>query len=657
MEPEILSKIEETVLQILKTSNMHETTDYKICRKVSEELGLDLSPPDRKNFVRKVVEAYLTELRKEPELDEGKNDAAEGDDEEEEDEDEVEEEGQGKRKRGGGAKEYDDNGDLILCKAFAKHGASSSRGLAKVVKTEKTSSPGAPRPGTTKTRTLQVMLHESDDEGGDKDLIHIPVMETKDVGTLRVEPSQNDVGLDSEEMDEEIIVTQPMGDVFEEEIDDLLRPRVAKVEVKQRSHIETMEEGTTGGEEPTAAEKHHSPVGVTAAGDPTVGNTTTAAGGDAAGDDGHVDTVFKEAGGTTVGASSGSEGPLVKPAAKIRAVSTKTMVSIGAVVGNAFMPVVSDCLLETDRERFTDSFLETSPPQVHASLRVAIPSDYEEDSEVHVTPRVISAFVKHTPSIDQQARHPPLVPCTSRRVVAEPAVLRNVDFEDFASITKSSPLKQAFQTLNEGVGNSLEELVVNQDGSRGSFGRQNPGEFLSSHFQSEIQDEKDQEEDALEDMPTEKMIAGVHIGVKYYPILEEVEQRCPNIFSNLFSVNPWLTYGILVGFANFLKEVRYARVDDFDASKMKTFLLALKEFEQMGLDASWIRLCFEEAQRHNNMRMFAQDLEVAQALILERERKLAELKADLARKKGELAKARRTPTSLAYGDLILKDLF
>lgn len=49
--------------------------------------------------------------------------------------------------------------------------------------------------------------------------------------------------------------------------------------------------------------------------------------------------------------------------------------------------------------------------------------------------------------------------------------------------------------------------------------------------------------------------------------------------------------------------------------------------------------------------------EVAQALILERERKLAELKADLARKKGELAKARRTPTSLAYGDLILKDLF
>lgn len=57
------------------------------------------------------------------------------------------------------------------------------------------------------------------------------------------------------------------------------------------------------------------------------------------------------------------------------------------------------------------------------------------------------------------------------------------------------------------------------------------------------------------------------------------------------------------------------------------------------------------------MRMFAQDLEVAQALILERERKLAELKADLARKKGELAKARRTPTSLAYGDLILKDLF
>ncbi|KAH7841227.1 hypothetical protein Vadar_027326 [Vaccinium darrowii] len=117
MEPEIQSKIEETVLQILKTSNMDETTEYKIRQKASEELGLDLSPPDRKKFVRKVVEAYLTGLKDEPEVDEGKNEAAEGEEEEEEEEDE---EGQGKRKRGGGAKEYDDNGDLIICKLSGK---------------------------------------------------------------------------------------------------------------------------------------------------------------------------------------------------------------------------------------------------------------------------------------------------------------------------------------------------------------------------------------------------------------------------------------------------------------------------------------------------------------------------------------------------------
>ncbi|KAF7149984.1 hypothetical protein RHSIM_Rhsim02G0246500 [Rhododendron simsii] len=120
MEPELQSKIEETVLQILKSSNMDETTEYKIRQAASEQLGVDLSPPDRKRFVRTVVESYLSEQKPEPDVNEGKNDAVEEEEEEGEGDDDDDDGGQGKRKRGGGAKEYDDNGDLIICKLSAR---------------------------------------------------------------------------------------------------------------------------------------------------------------------------------------------------------------------------------------------------------------------------------------------------------------------------------------------------------------------------------------------------------------------------------------------------------------------------------------------------------------------------------------------------------
>ncbi|KAM7525897.1 hypothetical protein LguiA_015799 [Lonicera macranthoides] len=109
MEAELQKKIEETVVDILKKSNMDETTEYKIRKAASEELGVDLSRSDRKRFVRQVVESYLDEQRL-------KTEAAQ---EEEEDEEEDEEEPAGK-KGGAGAKEYDDDGDLIICRLSDK---------------------------------------------------------------------------------------------------------------------------------------------------------------------------------------------------------------------------------------------------------------------------------------------------------------------------------------------------------------------------------------------------------------------------------------------------------------------------------------------------------------------------------------------------------
>ncbi|KAL1350362.1 hypothetical protein HN51_014453 [Arachis hypogaea] len=59
LEPETRRKIEDMVMDLLKQSNIEETTEFSIRVAASERLGIDLSDPNRKHFVRNVVESYL----------------------------------------------------------------------------------------------------------------------------------------------------------------------------------------------------------------------------------------------------------------------------------------------------------------------------------------------------------------------------------------------------------------------------------------------------------------------------------------------------------------------------------------------------------------------------------------------------------------------
>lgn len=111
MDSEASNGIEETVLDILKTSNLEEVSEQKIRRMASEKLGLDLSEPTRKKFVRQVVEKFLAEEQAKREAN-----AADEVKEEEEEEDENDEEEEDGKVKSSGDKEYDDEGDLIVCR-------------------------------------------------------------------------------------------------------------------------------------------------------------------------------------------------------------------------------------------------------------------------------------------------------------------------------------------------------------------------------------------------------------------------------------------------------------------------------------------------------------------------------------------------------------
>lgn len=85
-------RIEETVRRILQESNMDEVTEAKIRKQASNELGLNLSQPHFKALVKQVVEAFLQEKQQQ----------------------QVEEEEE-EQKGGSKGKEYNEEGDLIIC--------------------------------------------------------------------------------------------------------------------------------------------------------------------------------------------------------------------------------------------------------------------------------------------------------------------------------------------------------------------------------------------------------------------------------------------------------------------------------------------------------------------------------------------------------------
>ncbi|CAA7402501.1 unnamed protein product [Spirodela intermedia] len=128
MDAETRRRIKETVVEILKGADMAETTELKVRSLASEKLGVDLSVPELKRFVREVVESFLLsnevdhsggsgrEVGEAAVADGGKELEKAGREEEEEEE---EEEGR-ENKRSLGERELDDEGNLVVCRLSSK---------------------------------------------------------------------------------------------------------------------------------------------------------------------------------------------------------------------------------------------------------------------------------------------------------------------------------------------------------------------------------------------------------------------------------------------------------------------------------------------------------------------------------------------------------
>ncbi|KAK9926937.1 hypothetical protein M0R45_024144 [Rubus argutus] len=101
METETQQKIEETVRRILEESDMDQVTESKIRKQASLELDLDLNKPPFKAFVKQVVESFLEEQQRKEEAQQHQQEQQEPAEENQD-------------------REYDDNGDLVICRLSHK---------------------------------------------------------------------------------------------------------------------------------------------------------------------------------------------------------------------------------------------------------------------------------------------------------------------------------------------------------------------------------------------------------------------------------------------------------------------------------------------------------------------------------------------------------
>lgn len=99
-ETETQAKIKETVVEILKSSDMDEMTESKLRNMASEKLGIDLSLPQYKTLVRGVVQSFISSIKEDKET---KEEAAQ-----------EEEQQQHSKKKG--ERERDDDGELTICR-------------------------------------------------------------------------------------------------------------------------------------------------------------------------------------------------------------------------------------------------------------------------------------------------------------------------------------------------------------------------------------------------------------------------------------------------------------------------------------------------------------------------------------------------------------
>lgn len=113
--------------------------------------------------------------------------------------------------------------------------------------------------------------------------------------------------------------------------------------------------------------------------------------------------------------------------------------------------------------------------------------------------------------------------------------------------------------------------------------------------------------------------------------------------------------GVLESFALFVESILTTKVNEVNEEALRQAFISVKEFEQVGLDLSWLKRRLEEAELVNRLSDSRIYVESCETSLKWARAKVRELKEVLARAKEEVElMSRVSPESLGVNDPVLE---
>ncbi|KAE9447938.1 hypothetical protein C3L33_20151, partial [Rhododendron williamsianum] len=138
-------------------------------------------------------------------------------------------------------------------------------------------------------------------------------------------------------------------------------------------------------------------------------------------------------------------------------------------------------------------------------------------------------------------------------------------------------------------------------------------------------------------------------------LLEKIHGLHNDTFVKFSVTSRFMQTGVLESFALFVESMLTTKVNEVNEEALRQAFISVKEFEQVGLDLSWLKRRLEEAELVNKLsdsRIFVESCETS---LKWARAKVRELKEVLARAKEEVElMSRESPESLGVNDPVLE---
>ncbi|KAG5549845.1 hypothetical protein RHGRI_014971 [Rhododendron griersonianum] len=138
-------------------------------------------------------------------------------------------------------------------------------------------------------------------------------------------------------------------------------------------------------------------------------------------------------------------------------------------------------------------------------------------------------------------------------------------------------------------------------------------------------------------------------------LLEKIHGLHKDTFSKFSVTNHFMQTGVLESFALFVDSMITTKVNEVNEEALRQDFTSVKEFEQVGLDLSWLKQRLEEAKLVNKLSESLIFVESCESSLKQAQAKVCELKEELARAKAEVeVMLRESPKSLGVNDPVLE---